>query len=211
MVSFRFYKFSILSTISTYSTILPRGVNSRHGVHNAQQNHLSNNQKSEGCKRERKRHYKRTRPPLRNDNSGSALGIVIRVIFMILILMFFLLPQFQPYRDTFLDYLMAGLYKYQEVPDSVDFTVERIMTIDSDDYLNYTLYVNVSGCFSEVQVSDILPEGLVFDCQWVEEGHPKPNFEQNGRYLYWNISYCDVCNINYVIKYKAFYYNCFDS
>jgi hypothetical protein len=53
------------------------------------------------------------------------------------------MPQFKPYRDTFIDYIMAGMYKYQEMPDTVDFTVERVMTIESDGYLNYSLYIPV--------------------------------------------------------------------
>jgi hypothetical protein len=38
---------------------------------------------------------------------------------------------------------MAGLYKYQEVPDSAEFSVERIFTIESDGELDYTLYIPI--------------------------------------------------------------------
>ncbi len=91
--------------------------------------------------------YDRRQPPHKQESSGSrggsALGIIIRILFMILIIAFFIMPQFEPYRNTFIDYLMAGLYKYQEVPDSVEFTVQREMIIESDDYIDYTLYLPI--------------------------------------------------------------------
>jgi hypothetical protein len=90
---------------------------------------------------DQQREYKRPPPKQEERGGGSVLGIVIRIIFMILILAFFIMPQFEEPRNTFIDYLMAGLYKYQEVPDTVDFSVKRVLTIESDDYLNYTLYL----------------------------------------------------------------------
>ncbi len=99
-------------------------------------------------RRAREREYSRRPPPRKStrderSGGGSILGIVIRILFIIFILAFFTMPQFEPYRNTFIDYLMAGLYKYQEVPDSVDFTVERVFSIESDDYIEYSLYIPI--------------------------------------------------------------------
>jgi hypothetical protein len=38
---------------------------------------------------------------------------------------------------------MAGLYKYQEIPDRAEFSVERVFTIDAEGPLNYTLYLPI--------------------------------------------------------------------
>ncbi len=81
---------------------------------------------------------------LKGDSSGgTAASIAFRVIFIVLIVAFLILPQAQPYREDFYEYLKAGLYKYQEVPDKVDFSVERILTIESDGELEYTLYLPI--------------------------------------------------------------------
>jgi len=96
---------------------------------------------------DRNRDYRRRAPPPRREaaqaSGGSAVGIVIRILIMIFIIAFFTLPQCAAYRAIFIDYLMAGLYKYQEVPDTVDFTVQRVMTIESDEFFNYTLYLPI--------------------------------------------------------------------
>ncbi len=97
---------------------------------------------------DRGRDYPRRPPPKKEDTRSSAaaasvIGIILRVLLMIFIIAFFIMPHFAPYRNTFIDYLMAGLYKYEEVPDSVDFSVERVLTIESDDYLNYTLFLPI--------------------------------------------------------------------
>ena len=78
-----------------------------------------------------------------DSNGGTAASIAFRVIFIVLIVAFLILPQAQPYREDFYEYLQAGLYKYQEVPDKVDFSVERVLTIESDGELEYTLYLPI--------------------------------------------------------------------
>jgi hypothetical protein len=85
---------------------------------------------------------------------------------MILIIAFFVMPQFEPYRNVFIDYLMAGLYKYQEVPDSVEFSVERVFTIESDDYLEYSLFIPI-------------PQNLQIDG---EDAQILKDFEQSPKY-----------------------------
>ena len=74
---------------------------------------------------------------------GAALGVIVRIIFIILILAFFTMPQFEAQREKFYEYLMAGMYKYQEIPDSAEFSVERMFEIDSSGEINYTLYMPI--------------------------------------------------------------------
>jgi hypothetical protein len=111
--------------------------------------------------------YKRPPPKKHSsDSGGSFVGVVFRIVAIIFILAFFLMPQFEPYRNTFIDYLMAGLYKYEEIPDTVDFSVEREFSITSDGYLNYTLFIPIP--------QDIEIEGR--DAQILKEYEMEPRF-----------------------------------
>jgi hypothetical protein len=82
-------------------------------------------------------------PPKKDTGGGSSLGVILRVLFLIFILMFFFLPQFEGPRNAFLDYMMAGMYKYQEVPDTIEFKVERLMTLETDGTIDYTLHIPI--------------------------------------------------------------------
>ena len=77
------------------------------------------------------------------SRGGAAVGIILRVVFIILLVVFLIAPQAAPYRDQFFGYIMAGLYKYQESPDKAEFTVERVLTIESNGEINYSLYIPI--------------------------------------------------------------------
>ncbi len=100
-------------------------------------------------------------------------------------------------------------------PDCDEGMLGKNITFDINDYnwagdpwVTYVLYVNVSGCYDSVHVSDILPVGVDFDHHWIVSGSPTPAFEQNGRHLYWNFT-C-VCDTQYEIRYMAYVYDCGD-
>ena len=116
--------------------------------HNNQSNISSHNKRytrknTRTSHRIKPRRYKYRPSRFKNDTSGGAVGVVIRIVILILFILFLILPQCEPYRNEFIDYLMKGLYKYQEVPDKVDFTVRRVFSIESDDYLNYSLFIPI--------------------------------------------------------------------
>jgi hypothetical protein len=83
-------------------------------------------------------------PPKKSGGSGgAALSIILRVLFIILLIAFLILPQAQPYREKFFEYIMDGMYKYQEIPDRVEFSVERTFQIETNGKLNYTLFLPI--------------------------------------------------------------------
>ncbi len=96
--------------------------------------------------------------PEKRKKAGSAaftvLGYIFRILFLFFVIVVLLLPQvmpdtppfdqFKPISDKFVEYLNAGLFKYQEVPEGAEFTVERIYTIKSDGPLDYVLFVPIA-------------------------------------------------------------------
>lgn len=134
----------------------------------------------------RDRHYDRggdyDREPPKKKKSGAAAGVVsfiLRMIFLFFIVVVILLPQvhpqafpqFKPISDAFFEYLEEGLYKYQEVPDKAEFTVERVFTIKSNGPLNYTLYVPIPQDLKiDDQIAqDVVEEDLKFSPQYTKE------------------------------------------
>jgi hypothetical protein len=96
--------------------------------------------------------------PEKKKKSHSAafaiLGTIFRILFLFFVVVVLLLPQvmpntppfdrFKPISDKFIEYLNAGLFKYQEIPDRAEFTVDRIYTIESDGPLDYVLFVPIA-------------------------------------------------------------------
>lgn len=142
-------------------------------------------------------------PPAKKGKKGSTalaiLGVFIRMIIIIGLVALLILPEFmpeyKPYRDTFFDYILAGMFKYQEVPDTVEFSVERTFTIDSTGELNYTLYIPTPQNLKiddyeaqELRTVEFLPKfsekRTGEDDQWVWHGYMAHGGEQEIKIVY---------------------------
>ncbi len=105
-------------------------------------------------RRESQDYREEPRKKRKGSGAGGVLSIIIRVLFLFFVVVVLLLPQvlpgppepfdkFKPISDRIFDYIIAGMYKYQETPDTVDFTVERAFTIESNGELEYTLLMPI--------------------------------------------------------------------
>ncbi|MCK5561581.1 MAG: hypothetical protein KAJ51_13345, partial [Thermoplasmata archaeon] len=72
----------------------------------------------------------------RKSKGGSGLGILIRIIIIIL---FIAVLMIEPLRNQFFRYLEAGLDHYNEIPESSEFILERRLSIETDQPIDYTL------------------------------------------------------------------------
>jgi hypothetical protein len=103
--------------------------------------------------REREQQQYQEPPPKRKKGGAAgAIGFMLFRLLIIVVLMLLLLPQVYPdpfpeniraASDKFVEYLMAGMYKYQEIPDTVEFTVERDFTIESNGQLDFSLFMPI--------------------------------------------------------------------
>ncbi len=91
----------------------------------------------------------------RKRKGGSGLGIVFRIIIIIL---FIAVLMIEPLRDQFFMYLQAGLDHYNEIPESSEFILERRMAIETDQPIDYTLYLPLP---EDVEIKDVLVQEVV--------------------------------------------------
>jgi hypothetical protein len=64
----------------------------------------------------------------------------------------------QPLRERFFMYLEAGLDHYNEIPESAEFILERRLSIETDQPIDYSLYIPKPG---DVEIDDIMVQEVV--------------------------------------------------
>ncbi len=91
----------------------------------------------------------------RRRKGGRGLGIVLRVLIIIIFIAILIIPSL---RDQFFLYLEAGLDHYNEIPASAEFILERKLSIESDEPIDYTLYIPKPG---DVEIDEIMVQEVV--------------------------------------------------